>query len=123
MTRPHQKSISPFAEASPFAVPIPLWNRHSERKGFDGMTQVQWPRPIKMIREFYRFDRSRFGRKWFLGGVCSLVLMFKTKLLVEQSDMNRHDLLWYLMIGIFTGWLSSLLDQGRGMGIVRDMAL
>jgi|GEM_PF-6472623 len=37
--------------------------------------------------------------------------------------MNGHDLLWYLIVGLVTGWVSSLLVQGRGMGIVRDMAI
>ncbi len=37
--------------------------------------------------------------------------------------MNGHDLLWYLIVGLFTGWVSSVLVQGRGMGIIRDMAV
>lgn len=37
--------------------------------------------------------------------------------------MNGHDLVWYLIVGLVTGWLSSLLVQGRGMGIVRDTAV
>ncbi len=37
--------------------------------------------------------------------------------------MSGHDLLWYLIVGLITGWLSSVLVQGRGMGIVRDMAV
>ena len=37
--------------------------------------------------------------------------------------MNEHDLFWYLMVGLLTGWISSLLVQGRGMGIILDMAV
>ena len=37
--------------------------------------------------------------------------------------MNGHDLLWYLFVGLITGWLASLLVQGRGMGMVGDMAV
>ena len=37
--------------------------------------------------------------------------------------MNGHDLLWFLIVGGVTGWLSGLLVQGRGMGIVRDVAV
>ena len=37
--------------------------------------------------------------------------------------MNGHDLLWYLIVGLLTGWIASLLVQGRGMGVVRDMAV
>jgi uncharacterized membrane protein YeaQ/YmgE (transglycosylase-associated protein family) len=37
--------------------------------------------------------------------------------------MNGHDLIWYLVVGLITGWLSSLLVQGRGMGIIPDMAV
>lgn len=37
--------------------------------------------------------------------------------------MNGHDLLWYLIVGLMTGWIASLLVQGRGMGIVRDIAV
>jgi len=37
--------------------------------------------------------------------------------------MNGHDLIWYLIVGLLTGWLASLLVQGRGMGIIRDIAV
>lgn len=37
--------------------------------------------------------------------------------------MNGHDLFWYLMVGLITGWLAGVLVQGRGMGIIRDMAV
>lgn len=37
--------------------------------------------------------------------------------------MNGHDLLWYLIVGLVTGWLSGVLVQGHGMGIVRDIAV
>lgn len=37
--------------------------------------------------------------------------------------MSGHDLFWYLIMGLITGWLSGVLVQGRGMGIIRDMAV
>lgn len=37
--------------------------------------------------------------------------------------MNGHELVWYLVVGLVTGWISSMLVQGRGMGIVRDTAV
>ncbi len=37
--------------------------------------------------------------------------------------MNGHELVWYLIVGLLTGWISSLLVQGRGMGMVRDTAV
>ena len=37
--------------------------------------------------------------------------------------MNGHDLLWYLIVGLLTGWIASLLVQGRGMGVARDIAV
>ena len=37
--------------------------------------------------------------------------------------MNGHDLLWYLIVGLLTGWIASLLVQGRGMGAARDIAV
>jgi uncharacterized membrane protein YeaQ/YmgE (transglycosylase-associated protein family) len=43
--------------------------------------------------------------------------------LKEEGTMNGHDLLWYLIVGLITGWISSLLVQGRGMGLARDMAV
>src|SRR5690242_5033756 len=40
-----------------------------------------------------------------------------------EATMSGHDLLWYLIVGFLTGWISSSLVQGRGMGIVRDTAV
>jgi uncharacterized membrane protein YeaQ/YmgE (transglycosylase-associated protein family) len=37
--------------------------------------------------------------------------------------MSGHDLLWFLIVGVITGWISGLLVQGRGMGIIGDMAV
>ncbi|HTC20532.1 MAG TPA: GlsB/YeaQ/YmgE family stress response membrane protein [bacterium] len=37
--------------------------------------------------------------------------------------MSGHDLLWFLIVGIIIGWLSGLLVQGRGMGIITDMVV
>jgi uncharacterized membrane protein YeaQ/YmgE (transglycosylase-associated protein family) len=37
--------------------------------------------------------------------------------------MTGHDLLWYMIVGLVTGYLSSVLVQGRGMGIVRDIVV
>jgi len=37
--------------------------------------------------------------------------------------MTGHDLLWYIIVGLVTGYLSSVLVQGRGMGIVRDIVV
>jgi uncharacterized membrane protein YeaQ/YmgE (transglycosylase-associated protein family) len=37
--------------------------------------------------------------------------------------MTGHDLLWYAIVGLVTGWLSGVLVQGHGMGIVRDIAV
>jgi uncharacterized membrane protein YeaQ/YmgE (transglycosylase-associated protein family) len=37
--------------------------------------------------------------------------------------MSGHDLLWFLIIGVIIGWLSGLLVQGRGMGILTDMVV
>lgn len=35
----------------------------------------------------------------------------------------EHGLIWYLMAGLLTGWVASLLVQGRGMGLVLDIAV
>jgi uncharacterized membrane protein YeaQ/YmgE (transglycosylase-associated protein family) len=37
--------------------------------------------------------------------------------------MYGHDFLWYAIMGLLTGWLASLLVQGQGMGVFRDMAV
>jgi uncharacterized membrane protein YeaQ/YmgE (transglycosylase-associated protein family) len=37
--------------------------------------------------------------------------------------MTGHDLVWYILVGLLTGWIASLLVQGRGMGIVRDIVV
>ena len=37
--------------------------------------------------------------------------------------MQGHDLIWYLIVGLLTGWIASSLVQGRGMGIARDTAV
>lgn len=37
--------------------------------------------------------------------------------------MHGHDLVWYLIVGLLTGWISSWLVQGKGMGIARDTAV
>jgi uncharacterized membrane protein YeaQ/YmgE (transglycosylase-associated protein family) len=34
-----------------------------------------------------------------------------------------HDLVWEAAVGLLTGWLASLLVQGKGMGILPDMVI
>jgi uncharacterized membrane protein YeaQ/YmgE (transglycosylase-associated protein family) len=34
-----------------------------------------------------------------------------------------HDLIWYGLVGLVTGWLASVLVQGKGMGILPDMVV
>jgi uncharacterized membrane protein YeaQ/YmgE (transglycosylase-associated protein family) len=34
-----------------------------------------------------------------------------------------HDLIWYGVVGIITGWLASVLVQGKGMGLIADLVV
>jgi uncharacterized membrane protein YeaQ/YmgE (transglycosylase-associated protein family) len=36
---------------------------------------------------------------------------------------DAHGLIWIIVIGIFVGWLASVLVHGKGMGILPDMVV
>jgi uncharacterized membrane protein YeaQ/YmgE (transglycosylase-associated protein family) len=40
-----------------------------------------------------------------------------------EENMQGHELIWYLIVGLLTGWLASLLVQGRGMGAIADVVV
>ncbi len=37
--------------------------------------------------------------------------------------MFGHEITWYLIVGLLTGWLASLLVRGRGMSAIGDVVV
>ncbi len=35
----------------------------------------------------------------------------------------EHHLIWTALVGLVTGWLASILVQGKGMGVLPDMVV
>jgi uncharacterized membrane protein YeaQ/YmgE (transglycosylase-associated protein family) len=38
-----------------------------------------------------------------------------------HDSMGLHNYVWFLVVGGLAGWIASVLVQGRGMGIVKDV--
>ena len=34
-----------------------------------------------------------------------------------------HDLVWFCVVGLLTGWIASLVVHGKGLGILPDMVV
>ena len=60
-------------------------------------TRLVWSRRVKVIQ--------------FWGG------------LKMHDPIMFHDLIWFLLVGGFAGWLASVLVTGGGMGILADIAV
>jgi len=38
-----------------------------------------------------------------------------------HDSMGLHNYMWFLVVGGLAGWIASVLVQGRGMGVVKDI--
>ena len=40
-----------------------------------------------------------------------------------HATIQIHELVWFLIIGGFAGWIASVLVKGSGLGVVGDVAV
>ena len=47
----------------------------------------------------------------------------KNKESFMHDTMQLHDLVWFLVIGGFAGWIASVLVKGSGLGLIGDVVV